>query len=396
MQRLPVGVGEVAYDGGIVERRNQDINGTCELVCPDTKIPLRECLLDEARRLVNSGRELSARRDGQPPAIGETERVLLREDLRCAFPIYDGVPILLTPEMLTSEPQVFDIQDARWAEAYQEMAFYNSMFGKELDELTAKRLEPFEAEKTHSRTFPEPRKIWIDMPYDGQAQRDAFCHLASVCGKRVMQLGGHGSHAISFLLAGALEAWLITPIYREALFGMALAHRLGCRDRLRCVIGIGEQIPLADNSIDRVYAGGCLHHMDTARAISEVYRVLAPGGKFAAVDPWKTFLHTFGTKVCGKREKGVFCKPLTEQRAAPLFATFEGAEVRRHGPFFRYVALGFSKFFGQAGRTAGYWICEVDDFLPFSKRMGGSVALLGEKGLNRKPGGMDSCLPVSI
>jgi SAM-dependent methyltransferase len=281
--------------------------------------------------------------------------------------------------MLTQEPQGFDMKDRRWAEAYEEMAFYNSMFGKELDELTTSRLEPFEAAKAHGRTFPEPRKIWIDMPYDGQAQRDAFRHLADIRGQRVLQLGGHGSHAINFLLAGAREAWLITPIYGEALFGMALADRLGCSERLRCVIGIGEQIPVKDGCVDAVYAGGCLHHMQTSQAISEVYRVLAPGGKFAAVDPWKTLLHAWGTKVCGKREKGVFCKPLTGERTAPLFTTFEKAEVRQHGPFLRYLALGLSKFFGEASRTAGYWICQIDDLLPFPTKMGGSVALLGEK-----------------
>jgi SAM-dependent methyltransferase len=277
------------------------------------------------------------------------------------------------------------MKDPRWAEAYEEMAYYNSMFGKELDELTPAKLEPFKAAKAHAGSFPEPRNIWIDMPYDGQAQRDAFRHLADIRGKRVVQLGGHGSHAINFLLAGAREAWVITPIYREALLGVALADRIGCRERLRCLIGIGEQIPLKDGCVDAVYAGGCLHHMETSRAIGEVYRILTPGGKFAAVDPWKTLLHAWGTRLCGKREKGVFCKPLTEQRTAPLFATFESAELRRHGPFLRYLALGLSKFFGEASRTAGYWICEIDDLLPFSKRMGGSVALLGEKRPMAKP-----------
>lgn len=363
----------------LVARARRTIGDEGLLVCPESRIALRECTLDEARRLVNSGRRLVTRTSGQPVAVGETERVLLRQDLKCAFPICQGIPILLSPEMLTPEPAGFDLKDPRWAEAYEEMAYYNSMFGKELDELTAANLEPFEAERAHARTFPEPRRIWIDMPYDGQAQRDAFRHLAEVRGKCVMQLGGHGSHAISFLMAGAREAWLVTPIFREALLGIALADRLGCRERLRCVIGIGEQIPLKDGCVDAIYAGGCLHHMQTNRAISEAYRVLSAGGKFAAVDPWKTLLHTWGTKVCGKREKGVFCKPLTAQRTAPLFATFERAELRRHGPFFRYLALGLSKFFGEASRTAGYWICGVDDFLPFSKRMGGSVAVLGEK-----------------
>jgi ubiquinone/menaquinone biosynthesis C-methylase UbiE len=40
-----------------------------------------------------------------------------------------------------------------------------------------------------------------------------------------------------------------------------------------------EQLPFADNSFDLVYSWGVLHHSpDTPRAISEVFRVLRPGG----------------------------------------------------------------------------------------------------------------------
>ena len=33
--------------------------------------------------------------------------------------------------------------------------------------------------------------------------------------KRVLQVGGSGSHAVKFLVAGAAEAWLITPMHGE-------------------------------------------------------------------------------------------------------------------------------------------------------------------------------------
>ena len=56
---------------------------------------------------------------------------------------------------------------------------------------------------------------------------------------------------------------------RFALNG--LPARLACAD--------AEQLPFGDDSFELVYSWGVLHHSpDTERAISEVYRVLAPGG----------------------------------------------------------------------------------------------------------------------
>jgi len=49
-------------------------------------------------------------------------------------------------------------------------------------------------------------------------------------------------------------------------------------DRVRQ--GSGLAIPYPDGSFDYVYSIGCLHHTgDLLRAVSEIYRVLVPGGK---------------------------------------------------------------------------------------------------------------------
>jgi len=46
------------------------------------------------------------------------------------------------------------------------------------------------------------------------------------------------------------------------------------------VQGDGEHLPFEDESMDFVYSFGVLHHFpDTKRAVSEIFRVLKPGGK---------------------------------------------------------------------------------------------------------------------
>ena len=65
-------------------------------------------------------------------------------------------------------------------------------------------------------SFPEPRDVWIDATYDGAAQYDSYTYIAPVAGKRLLQLGGSGLHAIKAIRAGAREAWLLTPVLDEA------------------------------------------------------------------------------------------------------------------------------------------------------------------------------------
>ena len=47
-----------------------------------------------------------------------------------------------------------------------------------------------------------------------------------------------------------------------------------------------EQLPFPDASLDGILLSGLLHHLpDPARCVAETFRVLKPGGSFAAFDP---------------------------------------------------------------------------------------------------------------
>jgi len=360
---------------------------SCVLVCPETKIPLRECSLHEASELIAGSSWLTWRQEGLPRAFGPTDRVLLRQDLACAYPIVNGIPVLLPPEMLFAERahRRFDLKNTIWAEAYEEMEHYNSMYATETAQLSAGAASPFPPDLVeHVSTFPFPGHIWLDAAHDALGQLDCFLHLGNIRGRTVAQLGGKGLHAVKFLIAGAKEAWVISPMIGECLYAIALARRYSVEHKLRCVVAVGEQLPFSDDSLDAVFSGGCLHHMVVSRVATELNRVLAPGGKFCAYDPWKTFLHGLGTRILGKREEGVYCKPLNAERLRPLCETFKKIEIKQHGPIIRYLTIAACKVLKrQLPIQYGYPIGRFEDALfgqfRFFRKRGGSAAVLVTK-----------------
>jgi SAM-dependent methyltransferase len=225
-----------------------------------------------------------------------------------------------------------------------------------------------------------PSLEWLDAPYDAASQMDAHRHLGPADGQRVAQLGGKGIHAVKSLLAGADEAWLLTPMHQEALYASELARRTGVSDRFHTVVGIAEQMPFPSEAFDTIYAGGCLHHMTTDFAGPEIHRVLVRGGRFAAVEPWQTVAHRAGTRLIGKREANAYCRPLNDERLRPMHAAFDGLELRHHGPALRYLALALQKLTRrEISSRAGLWLTRIDDALPLPARMGGSIAVLATR-----------------
>lgn len=168
----------------------------------------------------------------------------------------------------------------------------------------------------------------------------------------------------------------------EARHALKLAESYGVEDRLACVLGIGEELPFVNASIDIVYSGGCFHHMRLDHVATELDQVLKPGGKFSGVDPWKTLLHTVGTKVVGKRETSVYCRPITPSRIAAFKSRFPDLFVAHHGPVLRYLFLGLAKAKITLPVTSMMKVMKLDDrigkVLGLSKK-GGSLVIAGTK-----------------
>jgi len=95
-------------------------------ICPQTKLALRPMSLDKAKEALGSA-NIVPRTNTDPAPFGVTSTMMVRSDNAAAYPVVDGIPVLLAPEQITpaDRPQSFDLKDVKYAEAYEEMTFYN-------------------------------------------------------------------------------------------------------------------------------------------------------------------------------------------------------------------------------------------------------------------------------
>lgn len=111
-----------------------------------------------------------------------------------------------------------------------------------------------------------------------------FSRLGPLVGKRILELGsGSGEPAVFFARQGAVV------IAADISSGMLdVVSRLAKRHGVRvdtAVASADDLAAFADQSFDIVYAANLLHHVDIGKCLSEVRRVLKPGGKAAFWDP---------------------------------------------------------------------------------------------------------------
>ncbi len=135
------------------------------LVCPETRLPLRLMPRTQAELQIFDGPMSPPRAVGYQP-IGLTEEVMVREDGGGAYPVKDGVPALLVPEMLVASGQdrVANISDPKYAEAYSEMEYYSREAEEQAADVSRtlaandlSRLVGLSGEE--QRRFPAPRNL---------------------------------------------------------------------------------------------------------------------------------------------------------------------------------------------------------------------------------------------
>ena len=215
----------------------------------------------------------------------------------------------------------------------------------------------------HRGRWGEPMHLWLDNLYDSVPQREIYEHLAPTItgGGVVLQMGGTGKEAVKALLGGAGRAVHVTPVAQEAALTRRLAVELGVARSLTVLIGTGERLPVASGSIDAYLSERCLHHTDVARALREARRVLRPGGRFAAADPWHARLHGITRAVFDRQPPGLDCVPLDPRRLAALPELFAHSQVRLHGALVRYPVIALLRLGVPLRRPLIERLTEYDD-----------------------------------
>ncbi len=212
-----------------------------QLRCPASKCALRPMTLTDAEALLGATLRPANRTGSNSSPVGRTEHVMLRDDLGGAYPVLsDGIAVLMAPEILVPEGSAleFDLAYPIYSEAYAEMGHYDGRATEAMSQMAVSRL-PAEFEdivgmpaEARRASFSSGDLAWIDSPYDCLSQMDCYGAIGDVGGHTVAQLGGSGSHAVKFLLAGAARAYLFAPMVEELRFARALAEACGVSDRL--------------------------------------------------------------------------------------------------------------------------------------------------------------------
>ena len=91
---------------------------------------------------------------------------------------------------------------------------------------------------------------------------------------------GKGQVAIPLIEATGNPVVMVDPKKESMAAGLEIARQKGLENRLFAVVGVAEQLPFLDNSVDLVVSRGSIFFWeDPVKGIREVYRVLRPGGK---------------------------------------------------------------------------------------------------------------------
>jgi ubiquinone/menaquinone biosynthesis C-methylase UbiE len=91
---------------------------------------------------------------------------------------------------------------------------------------------------------------------------------------------GKGQVAIPLIEAEGNPVVMVDPKRESMAEGLEIAREKGIEDRLFAVVGVAEDIPFLDNSVDLLVSRGSIFFWDDpVKGLREVYRVLRPAGK---------------------------------------------------------------------------------------------------------------------
>lgn len=134
--------------------------------------------------------------------------------------------------------------------------------------------------------------IWETIPSGHRHHQDDLAALIPAFvgdARDVLDLGcGDGRHLAALAGSGAA----VTGADRSQLALARAAERAPTATLVQ--VAESERLGLKDNAFDRVWCAGTIEHVvDTQTVLSEIRRVLRPGGQLLVITP----AHTFGTRL---------------------------------------------------------------------------------------------------
>ena len=147
---------------------------------------------------------------------------------------------------------------------------------------------------------------------------DTIAQAMLPAGARVLDVGCGTGRMVRELQATGLDAYGIDPWARES--GL---------DAPRFTVGQAEAIPAPDRTFDTTCAFDVLEHVDDARALAELHRILVPGGWLFASVPAHAWLWSIRDELAGHRRR--YSRRMLRDRVVAA-----GFEVQR---LFGYQAL---------------------------------------------------------
>lgn len=185
-------------------------------------------------------------------------------------------------------------------------------------------------------------------PWSNERIIDTLLKLTQLpSGKTILDLGcGSGVFTDILQRRGLVATGIdISP----GMIAMALRNY----PQSKFLVGDVENLPFPDASQDAVLLSGILHHFEDRRKfLSEVRRVLKPGGVFMAFDPnrWNPFMYLYRD-----RSSPLYSSKGVTENERPLIAShirreFQAAGLAAHSDYlahihYRYIASPLARLF---------------------------------------------------
>ncbi len=137
----------------------------------------------------------------------------------------------------------------------------------------------------HSVRYERSRR-WISRALAGSRRTGELSEYFDPRGKVVLDYGcGSGTKAISYLDMGADRVIGIDVSERRIQEARARANAAKAGDRLQFLVTDAHHTGFPDSSFDLIVGKSVLHHLDLEAALTELRRLLRPGGTAVFVEP---------------------------------------------------------------------------------------------------------------